>query len=294
MSNPLTIVAICISLTALFFAVKNYHRKFGVFIRGSFSIASSIECDDSYVSNIILENLKDRAITIFCVYLKIGHNYYLEIENFEENPLLLKAYEAYQKRYGPIQFYGINVDRINLNVLLKDIKISKQIVLSTSDGKYKVPSSIKHWNPVSDFFRNHMTAIVHPVRSTYKEMPVGGNIKYIIEFVAESGANEIVLIHPLDYKSKKFNSFSLTYESLINLDSLTTYIQSQFDNGNLLCKNFTVYTTDNWHKQRTEFYNGEFIEAKFYGFFHYKILGRIMTKISDIKLKIENTKLNKK
>lgn len=167
MTTWYAIAALCISALALFVATKNYRRKAGILVRGAFSLAESRDCNDKFVSNIILENLKDRAITIFAVYLRVGHSYYVEVENFEDRPLLLRAFETYQKDYGPIQFYGINSNRINLNDILNEPKAKKCLVLSTADGKYVVPSSIRRWSPVGDFFRNHLTAVVRPVRAVY-------------------------------------------------------------------------------------------------------------------------------
>jgi hypothetical protein len=271
-------------------AAKNYRRKAGVFVRGSFSIASSRDCNDQYVSNVILENLKDRAITVFCIYLRVGHSYYVEIDDFEDKPLVLKAYETYQRDYGPIQFYGININRMNLNPLLEDPKVPKRLVLSTSDGKYVVPSNIRRWSPIGDFFRNHMTAIVRPIRTVYKDTYVGGNIKYVIEFVGKNGAAEVVPIHPEAFRGKMFHTFSLTRESLETVESLNSYLTEQVEAGRLVGKTFVVHDVDAWHQRASEFYTGQPLEAEYYGLFKYHVVGRLLTKISDWKLKKENAK----
>lgn len=77
-----SISALFISTVALLFSAKTYRRKSGVFVRGNFSIASNRDCNDKYVASVILENLKDRAVTVFAIYLRIGYNYYIEIEDF--------------------------------------------------------------------------------------------------------------------------------------------------------------------------------------------------------------------
>lgn len=59
-------------------AWRNYRRKAGVLIRGNYAIMEMFACKDLFVSTIILENQKDRAITIFGIYLRIGFNYYIE------------------------------------------------------------------------------------------------------------------------------------------------------------------------------------------------------------------------
>lgn len=284
------VAAVCISTLALIVATKNYWRKAGVHLRGSFSIASSRSCEDHYVSHVIIENLKDRAITIFTIYLRVGHSYYIEIEDFSDRPLLLKPYESYHKEYGPIQFYGINMNRIDLNSLLKDEKVSKRLVLSTSEGKYVVPSAIRQWSPIGDFFRNHMTAIVRPAQAIYKDKYIGGNIKYVIDFVGDNGQSEIVPIHPEDYRLKIFRKFALTRESLASLTALQEYLDEQQRNGKLVCRSFTVLDVDTWRERNNESYGERCIHAQYIGFFKYHVLGRVATRIADRRLKIENAK----
>jgi hypothetical protein len=277
-------------MLALFVATKNYWRKAGIHMRGSFSIASSISCDDSYVSNVILENLKDRAITIFTIYLRVGHSYYIEIEDFSDRPLLLKPYESHHKEYGPIQFYGVNMNRIDLNPLFKSPSVPKRLVLSTSEGKYVVPSVIRQWSPIGDFFRNHMTAIIRPVQAMYKDKYIGGNVKYVIEFIGDNGQSEIVPIHPSDYQLKMFRKFSLTRESLESLTTLNDYLREQQLSGKLVCQSFTVLDMDSWRERANESYSDKRVHAEYIGFFNYHVFGRVATRLADRKLRIENAK----
>ena len=282
--------AIFISALALLIAAKNYRRKAGVLVRGGFSISSSRDCDDRYVSHVLIENLKDRAITVFAIYLRVGHNYYIEVEDLEESPLVLKAYETFQKQYGPIQFYGLNSNKVDLNSLLADHKLRKRLVLSTSDGKYVVPARIKHWNPVSDFFTNHLTATLRPVRLIHKQKHIGGNVKYIIEFTPHDGEAEVVPIHPRDHELKMFRTFSLTRESLESADSLKEYLQRKTEEGLLKCKSFEVHDVDEWRSRASDFYTGKTIHARYYGFWKYHLLGRMGTWLSDRALKKKNEK----
>jgi hypothetical protein len=282
------VAAICLSVIALFVATKTYLRKAGVLVRGAFSIASSRDCNDRYVSRVILENLKDRAITIFALYLRVGHSYYIEVEDFEEKPLILKPFETYQKEYGPIQFYGISNKRMNLNALLEDRKIAKRLVLSTPDGKYVVPTSMRTWSPIGDFFNNQMTAVVRPIRTLLKEKYIGGNIQHVIEFVGEGGTEEIIPIHPDDYELKVFRNFPLTRDSLASRDALDAYLQAQVDNGKLVCKSYVVHDVTTWRDRANEFYTGKTIEAKYYGLLQYHVAGWLFTRYSDWKLKRAN------
>jgi len=200
--SPWVILALALSSLALLVTYLNFRRKSSLKLRASYSwTMSSIEADDQHLSSIVIENLKDRAVTIFAIYLRIGHNYYVEIENFEDKPLVLRAYETWHREYGPIELYQLNTRRIAMNGLFDDARARRQVVLSTTDGKYVVGRAPKYWHPVGEFFKNHMTAIIQPVRSVYKDTAIGGRVSYVVDLVSSSGEPEIIPIHSRDYES---------------------------------------------------------------------------------------------
>lgn len=165
------LTALVVSIIALIYTAKTYLLKHGLDIRGFFSICSDIYCEDKYVGGLVIENMKDRSTAIFKIYLLLGHNYYLEIEDFEDAPLILKPFETHSKQYDPVDFYSASTMRIDLNKLWDSRKY--KIILSTSDGKYVIKKRINKWDPTSDLFKNHMTAIVLPMRSVYKNKSYG-------------------------------------------------------------------------------------------------------------------------
>jgi hypothetical protein len=258
------IAAIIVSLVALWITTRNYRRKSGVSIRGAFSLASSRNCDDLYVSQVTLENQKDRAITIFGIYLRVGYSYYVELDNFEETPYVLRPFEVYQRAYGPIEFYAVNSHKLDLNDLLKDRKVRSRLVLSTGDGKYTVKSFIPRWHPVGEFFRNHRAAVVRPITSKYKEIYLGANIKYVVEMSTVGSAENITPIHPDDYQLKIFRGFPLTRESLSTRDALEKFLLEQQRLGTLSAATVTVHDVDTWRKLAHEFYDGPRLRAPHY------------------------------
>src|SRR5258708_3289836 len=217
---PAALISLSISSLALVIALKNYRRKTGTYIRGNITTASGRACNDTYVSEVVLENLKDRAITIFSIYLRLGLNYYVELEDLEASPLVLKPFETYRKEFGPIEFYGINGNKIILNELFSGAKAKNRLVLSTSEGKYKVPSSMRRWSPIGDFFRNHLTAVIKPVQSVYKNKYIGANVAYVVEIFGQNGDDEIVRLQLRDFELKVFRKFSLTQEALSSKENL--------------------------------------------------------------------------
>ncbi|WP_407363534.1 hypothetical protein [Pseudomonas luteola] len=289
----ISLIAIFISLIALTFAVRNYLRKSGIYVRGQYSVCSSSYCQDKYVSSIVLENFKDRPVVIFKIFLLAGRNYYIELEDFDEEPKILKPYEVYSKQYDPVDFYSVNMRRIKLNGLLDSKEVRSQIVLSTSHGKYVVKEWIKRWDPIGDFFKNHMTALIHPMRSTYKNKCFGSEVKYIVDVKTEDGREETIPIYPRDYEIRKFRKFRLTRESLESKDSLEEYLLEQAFNGALNCTDITVHDIEAW---RNEHYRDDYkkvIEAKYYNWFMYFVVGRLLTKLSDMRLYFVNRKHRK-
>jgi hypothetical protein len=256
--------------------------------------SSSIEGDDQHISSLVIENLKDRAVTIFAIYLRVGHNYYIEIEDFDDKPLVLQAFETWHKEYGPIEFYGVNARRIAMNPLFDDKRARKRIVLSTSDGKYVITRTPKQWSPVRDFFNNHMTAIVRPVKSAYKATAIGGNISYVLDLVLSSGEPEIIPIHPKDHEVQRFKNFRLTKESLETAAALRQFLQQQVESGTLVCRSFEVIDVKAWRAKERDFYKGNPIVASYAGLLKYKVMGRVATLLADQKLRRQNREVQRR
>ena len=281
-----TILALCLSSLALLIAFLNFRRKSSLKLRATYSwTSSSIDCDDQHISSLTIENLKDRAVTIFSIYLRIGHNYYIEIEEFEDKPLVLRAFETWHEEYGPIDFYGVNARRIAMNALFHDKRARKRIVLSTSDGKYVITKPTKVWSPSLDFFNNHMTAIVRPVKSAYKATAIGGNILYVLDFVLSSGQPEIILILSRDYEFQRFKNFRLTKECLETAAALRQFLQQQVELGTLVCRSFEVIDVTALRIKERDYYKGNPIVASYAGLLKYKVIGRIATLLADRKLR---------
>jgi hypothetical protein len=289
----ISIVAITVSLIALSFVVKNYLRKSGTHVRGQFSVCSSSSCDDKYVSNIALENAKDRPVVIFKIFLLVGRNYYVELENFEDNPLILKPYEAYTNQFDPVDFYSVSMRRIRLDKLFDSKKVKSNIILSTSEGKYVVKDWINRWDPISDFFDNHMTALIHPMRSTYKNKCFGSRAKYILDIKTADGSEEVIAIYPRDFETCKFNGFQLTIDCLETKESLETFLLEKAIDGSFKCNDFIVQDIEAWRNKRYSDNYDEVIEAEYVNWFMYNVVGKVYSKLSDIKLSFQNWRLRK-
>src|SRR4029077_11606216 len=127
-----------ISYAAGYLAYRGYTRKSGLRLRGSYGTTSTVECADDFVRQVTIENLKDRAVTIFAIYLRLGYNVYVVVEEFGNTPLILKPFETYHKEYDAIEFYTFNMRRLSIDELLKNPTVPRRLILSTSDGRYVV------------------------------------------------------------------------------------------------------------------------------------------------------------
>src|SRR5690349_6820037 len=107
-----SIVALIISIIALVYTVLTYLLKSGVRFRCDLSVTSSVETEDKYISSITLENLKDKPAVIFEIFLRIGNNNYLLLEEFEKSPLILAPFEVYYRKYDPVVFYLDSDERV--------------------------------------------------------------------------------------------------------------------------------------------------------------------------------------
>ena len=169
-----------IGFAGFFIAVLNFFRKRGMSIRGSVTTCRSAFCEDTYVSGVLLENQKDKSVTIYSIYLRLGYNLHIVLRGDEEPPVVLKPYETHQESFPPIDLYQSNLSKINLNHLLNDIKLKKRIVLSTSDGKYVIKKYVKKWNINYDIANNYHILLIQPRRLLFDGLSYGSLAKYLV------------------------------------------------------------------------------------------------------------------
>lgn len=286
-------IALAISLTALYFAVRNYRRKSGTHIKGQFCISSSAYAEDKYVSSITIENFKDRSVVIFKIFLRVGANYYIELDDFEHEPKILKSYESFTNHYGPVDFYCVNMNRVKLNKLLDSKKVKTNLVLSTSHGKYVVKEWIDRWDPVFDFFNNHMTASIIPMRPKEGVGYYGSDVKYLAKLHTEDGYKKTVPIYANDYNYPRFDTFRLTEESLSSCETLQEFLIDQAINGKLQCVDVEVIDASQLRKDNYGHDFDKSFEAKYYSWFFYVVIGKLLTIWSNIRLYFINRKHKK-
>lgn len=177
--SPLTTL---IALLALTVAYRNYQRKSGVDIAGTFDWGIDVRADQPYVKELRLENRKDRAITIYYVFLKLGKNIYVQLQNHEESPLILKAFETYKVELDLPSGYSKREGYANISEALLNGSVKKKIILSTGSGRYIVKRKIRHWHIKDARYKIPEITLVRPQILHYKGVLIGNRTKYIVEF----------------------------------------------------------------------------------------------------------------
>lgn len=139
-------------------------------------------------------------------------------------------------------------------------------------------------------FKNHMTAVIQPIRIIYKGKSYGSNTRYILEFKYNNDDDEVIPIYPYDYQIKKFKNFQLTQKSLESKEKLEAFLACEKSRGNITCEKFTVLDVKSLKSKCKIDENTHYIEMQYTNWFTYNIWGRIATIYQDYKLTRENKK----
>ena len=281
-----SVLTLGVATIAAIYSYRGDRRKGGVDIRGYYSVSLSIEAEDTYIGEVVLENMKDRTVVVFGIYLEIGRGDYLQIEQFAEEPLLVQPFTVYRKEYEPVDMYSANLQRVRLDSLLAPGRSPrKRLVLSTAQGRYSVKKSLYRWDPGLDLFRNHRTGVFKPLRSIYLGTAYGPKTQYLVELTTSSGKQEVIPIFPWDYRFSKFQRFNLSRECLQSRDALETFLRARVASGELPCLKLKVFDLAKIRHTRYETQYKNVIDITHQGWFAYHITGRLVTLWRDCKLR---------
>ena len=279
-------VALVVSITALIYTVSSFSRKQGAEIRSFFSVESTMYSKHKHVSNLTLENMKDRSIAIFNIYLQLGLTFYVELERREKDPIILEPFGIYSSQYDPVDFYLVNMRPIDLDALWTNKR--RRIVLSTSDGKYVVKESINRWFPVTEQLRRYNTAVTLPMRTTFNGKSYGSEVRYVVVIEHEGGEDEVVPLYPRDYEVTTFSNFRLTKESLESEENLGAFFRQKKANGMLTCKDYRIYDMKAIRAENYKNVANEIVQAESLNWFEYFVLGRVFTIVEKLTSRHKN------
>lgn len=286
----IALASFAIAVLALAFAIRGDRRKSGIDIRADFSVAGSVWSAERWVAEVRLENLKDRPVSVYKIYLEVGHGLHIEVEDFTETPLCLGAYSVYQNKYEPVEFYSHGARRVT--GFLDGRKTRQRIVLTTAQGRYYPKRGTKTFDdPFLDtILKNYTTGVVHPRRLQYKGHSYGSEARFVVTFNNADGKDEVVPIYPHDYKIKKFRNFTLTKEAIESQQTLEEFLRKQIVAGKLSCLSMDVVDLDALRQEVFKDFS-ETMTLTPQGWFSNKVIGRGVTHWEKFKQARKNRKI---
>ena len=283
------VIALLFSALAVYFTARTYWQKKGAFVRGQYGIiSSSVHTEHKYVCNVVLENLKDRSIVVFGIYLRLARNVFLEIERFDEEPLILKSFEATTRRYDPLDSYSFNMRRFNVNHLFNDRYKGVRLVLATSEGKVVIKKPILIWDPSHQWFRNHSIITMRPNRATFEGKGYGGNVLYVVHLRKGEEILQTFSLYPGEHTYKWFSDLGGTEDTLESAEKVKIVFEKAIAESGMKADRVTVIDArEALEKAYKDYAEEKTLDLRTSWFFVH-VLARFATFWSRRKLRKEN------
>lgn len=200
---------------------------------------------DKYPRTILLQNLKDKSEAIFGIYMKVGHNLYIELENLHDSPIIIGPFETISRTYGPVSLYGMNGRRLDLNRMLKDQKIKKQIVLHTSHGKHVTKTRNAHWSPIREVLLGSGIGLAQAHWITEPKLPKIKSIPFDAKYVVEIQNDQVKYYSYITETGNK--DLGITKEHLQNPDGLKAVIEKTFGSSGYYPSSIEIFNVKDNH-----------------------------------------------
>lgn len=279
-------VSCVLALFAVFFSVRSDLRKTGIGVRCNFVITSSITSKEKWVSKLELQNTKDRSLTVYEIFMELGHGMFIQIEDFTQQPLVLEPYGFFSREYDPVDMYAVANSK--LIKVFDSHRGRRRVVLVTSQGRHYPKRGLKKWHPIGQALsNNYTTGIVWTLRRNYKGHCYGSEANFVVTFTNGDGSEEVVPIYPRDHEVKKFRDFQLTKDATESREALELLLQEQVAADTLSCKSFDIFDLRPARQRLMDQYPGT-LEMPYRGWFLYNVIGRIETVLEKRRLDRRN------
>lgn len=277
-------IAMIVSAIALIYTIKTFWLKKGCDVRCNLTTSSSFETEEVYVGEIELENLKDKTIAIYNIYLRFGANVYLDLlchptsMEASTQTIILNPYEVKVIKLPPQVIYVSDLQRV-LGVE-KYLNIKSKVVLSTNYGKIEVKNNVKRWEPISDYWKNYSTQIIQPFRlfhggNTYYDRCYGSKTLYLANISLSDGTKLSCPIYK-DVKVQYFSKLDFTDVSLNSKDDLLKFLCEQRDSNNIDFQDIEIIDLKSEIKSIKDRYRST-VEIKPIGKLRYYVIERMRT-----------------
>lgn len=303
-SDLLVILISCISLfvsvIVLFITYKTYILKYGHKVRGWIGISSSITSSNNYFHSLVLENLKDKDLVIFDIYVRFGHNIYLNMldkDDLNESYFhIIPALSTKEFRFGPAIEYISGTELVNSSQLFDNNRTNQSIVLATNQGKVVVRPFKKGWSPISDYFNNYGTVIINPIRY-YSDNSIYGRkgkekerVNPAIDYSTYGNQTLFLVVLKRKYfgvvtypiwkscKVQYFSDIDFTEESLTSKESLKKFLLKEKSNKRIDFESIdTIIDFQSYVSDVRKKYTTDPIQFEPENWFTYRIVDKIQT-----------------
>ena len=141
-------VNIILTIIVLIYTFRTWNLKRGQSVRASCQISIT---DKPFISSVIIENLKDRDLVIYGIYLKFASNVYLDLLDidFSQDKYnhIIPALSSRIFELGQPLFYTKGIVLVDMEDIIKNNSYS--IILRTSEGKITAKNIKNGWHPRS-------------------------------------------------------------------------------------------------------------------------------------------------
>ncbi|MCF4746849.1 hypothetical protein L1Y56_12795, partial [Acinetobacter baumannii] len=287
-----------ISLLALYVTARNYLRKSGNSIAATFTLRSDFSSTERYISSIILVNKKDKPVIINKIFIRVGHNIYIQLIDGYDETFVLKPYETLNQKLEPHFVYMAGVKRIvNLPDIINNKKIKKKIVLDTTEG-IVVCSNLRYKKIINKVLSHYSTGLIIRHKGQFiNGIPVGNNVLYFIEIITKNGENSFITISKNPESSLlegklKFDTEQLKMEN--GTLHIKNVIEKALEDGVIDWQNFKIHSQLETFEHYEEYEEIDLTDQKMISWFDYHIKARIYTYLKNRETrKINNDYIKK-
>jgi len=276
----IAVLSFAVAMIALIYTGYQFILKKGTKFYGIYVTSSSIWSQQRYVSEIILENKKDKASAINYIYLRIGSNIYLELVDYDNSPRIIAPFETVKivLKEG-VSGYISSTYKVNLDSLLADRKIRKTLLIATPQGTSKVKEYKKFWNIYIESLRNHFITPVRPVRKWYNSKEYSDALQYVVKEIIDGNSIEHYLYRGNSYS---INGLPVNVDDFQKTTELEEYLKTSTGSiTNTLSVEKIGYTFGDYD----DYSQAEIFHS---GVIGTHVIGKSYTKISSWLFRIKN------
>jgi len=224
-------IAIPIALYAAYYAYKQYKLKKNTHIESTFTLSSSTLYKNSFVSSVILVNLKDKTEAVFGIYLRLGHNIYIELERNDKEPILVGPFETVVRKYNPVNIYAFSNYSVDISRCFKSRKSinNARIAIASPKGKYITKRIREHWDPIVDHLRNPRIVPLSCIQATDgdSQETIPDDARFIILYEKNNIEEKSYIYSKGISFRQKHEWIDITEEDIDNQETLLIKIKKQ-------------------------------------------------------------------